>query len=136
MKISTRGRYGLRMLIDLSCQQSDTPVTLASIAQRQDVSVSYLERIASDLKRAGYIYSIKGPQGGYHMAKDSKDIVVGDLLRLLEGDVRLTDNHVTHENPLQECIRESVYDVLNEKIEHLVDSITLDTFVNEYKSNI
>lgn len=125
MKLSTRGRYGLRMLIDLSLQPSSEVVTLASIAKRQEVSANYLEQVASDLKRAGYIHSVKGPQGGYKLVKKPHDIVVGDVLRLLEGDMRLTDIYLDNESILQECIRESVYDVINDKISHLVDSLTL-----------
>lgn len=125
MKLSTRGRYGLRVLIDLSLQPSSEVVTLASIAKRQEVSANYLEQVASDLKRAGYIHSVKGPQGGYKLVKKPQDIVVGDVLRLLEGDMRLTDIYQDNESILQECIRESVYDIINDKISHLVDSLTL-----------
>lgn len=125
MKLSTRGRYGLRVLIDLSLQPSSEVVTLASIAKRQEVSANYLEQVASDLKRAGYIHSVKGPQGGYKLIKKPQDIVVGDVLRLLEGDMRLTDIYQDNESILQECIRESVYDIINDKISHLVDSLTL-----------
>lgn len=125
MKLSTRGRYGLRVLIDLSLQPSSEVVTLASIAKRQEVSANYLEQVASDLKRAGYIHSVKGPQGGYKLIKKPQDILVGDVLRLLEGDMRLTDIYQDNESILQECIRESVYDIINDKISHLVDSLTL-----------
>ncbi len=130
MKLSTRGRYGLRTLIDLSCQPQSAIVTLASIAERQDISVHYLEKIASDLKRAGYIHSIKGPHGGYMLAVKPENIIIGDLLKLLEGDMRLTDSYIGEESLLQECIRNEVYDVLNEKIAKLVDSITLENILD------
>lgn len=132
MKISTRGRYGLRMLIDMAFQTPASVVTLASIAKRQEVSSHYLEQVASDLKRAGYIYSIKGSHGGYKLAKKPNDIIIGDLLRLLEGDIRLTDKNVDKESILQQCIRESVYDILNEKIEGVVDSIALKDLLEDY----
>lgn len=132
MKISTRGRYGLRMLIDIAYQIPSSIVTLSSIAERQEISARYLEQVASVLKRAGYINSIKGSHGGYKLAIKSEDIIIGDLLRLLEGDIRLTDKNIEDENILQACIRESVYDVLNKKIENVVDSISLKDLLEDY----
>jgi len=131
MKLSTKSRYGLRMLVDLYKNKEDKPITLAAIADRQDVSVNYLEQVASELKRAGLVYSIKGSNGGYVMAKEPKDIIVGDVIRLLEGDVRLTDDFPKEETVLQETIRASVYDKINVKIKNLVDSITLEELVNK-----
>lgn len=131
MKISTKSRYGLRMLVDLYKHNKDVPITLASIAKRQEVSVNYLEQVASDLKRAGLVHSIKGSNGGYVIAKEPSEIIVGDVIRLLEGDVRLTDNFVKDETILQITIRQSVYDIVNSKIENLVDSISLEKLVNE-----
>ncbi len=113
MKLSTKGRYGLRMLIDLYDNQSELPVTLASIADRQSISVNYLEQVASDLKRAGYIYSIKGANGGYTLSRAPKDIIIGNVLRSLEGDIRLTELNHENESLLQSTIRELVYDKLN-----------------------
>lgn len=128
MKLSTRGRYGLRMLIDLSMQKENI-VTLSSIAHRQDVSPNYLEQVARDLKRARYIRSIKGPHGGYVLAIQPQDIKIGNLLRLLEGDIRLTDKYLGEESILQQCIRENVYDVLNKSIAEFFDSITLNDLI-------
>jgi len=119
------------MLVDLYKNKEDKPITLAAIADRQDVSVNYLEQVASELKRAGLVYSIKGSNGGYVMAKEPKDIIVGDVIRLLEGDVRLTDDFPKEETVLQETIRASVYDKINVKIKNLVDSITLEELVNK-----
>jgi Rrf2 family protein len=126
MKLSTRGRYGIRMLIDLSLQPQGKVTTLSSIAARQEISASYLEQVAKDLKRAGYIHSVKGSQGGYILAKEPQDIIIGDLLRLLEGDMRLTDIYYNDESILQTCIRESVYDIINNKISNLIDFMTLN----------
>jgi len=131
MKLSTKSRYGLRMLVDLYKNKEDKPITLAAIADRQDVSVNYLEQVASELKRAGLVYSIKGSSGGYVMAKEPEDIIVGDVIRLLEGDVRLTDDFPKEETVLQKTIRASVYDKINVKIKNLVDSITLEELVNK-----
>ena len=130
MKLSTRGRYGLRMLIDLSLQ-GEQVVTLSSIAKRQEVSQNYLELVAKDLKRAGYVRSIKGPKGGYVLSKDTQTIVIGDVISLLEGDVRLTDEQIGRESLLQECIRQNVYDLLNRELYDLFYSLTLDDLINK-----
>lgn len=133
MKLSTKSRYGLRMLIDIYHQTTENPTTLSSVAERQNVSVNYLEQVASDLKRAGFIYSVKGSNGGYFLSKDANEIIVGDVLKVLEGDVRVTDAFPQDESILQEVIRQSVYDKINTKIVNLVDSITLKDMVDKYK---
>lgn len=133
MKLSTKSRYGLRMLIDIYNQSKETPTTLASIANRQSVSINYLEQVASDLKRAGFIHSVKGANGGYFLSKDANEIIVGDVLKILEGDVRVTDMLPHEESILQEVIRRSVYDEINSRITNLVDSITIKDLVDKYK---
>ncbi len=128
MKLSTRGRYGVRLLIDLADHANEAQVTLASIAQRQGISMRYLEHIAVLLKRAGYIRSIKGASGGYSLASDPSKIVIGDVLRVLEGDLWVVDELRSgqEENALQRCIRSMVYDKLNQRISDVVDNLTLD----------
>lgn len=125
MKLSTRGRYGLRMMIDLYIHQETETIPLAEIANRQHISTAYLERIASDLKRSGYLRSVKGQYGGYQLAQNPAKIQVGDLLRILEGDIRITDDYIEDESILQECLREQVYDVLNDRLSNLVDDVSL-----------
>lgn len=132
MKLSTRGRYGLRMLTDISIQEKEI-VTLKSTALRQGVSVHYLEQVAKDLKRAGYIRSTKGPQGGYSMAKKSKDIVVGDVLRLLEGDLQLLDDSFKQESLLELSVRQKVYEPLSKTMADLFDSVTLKDILEDNK---
>lgn len=87
MKLSTKGRYGLRAMIDLADYAEEAPQSIASIAARQSISDSYLEQLMAKLKKAGLITSIRGAQGGYVLAKDSREISVGDILRALEGDL-------------------------------------------------
>jgi Rrf2 family protein len=124
MKLSTRGRYGLRMLVDLSDRQ-DEIVTLKSVAKRQDISENYLEQVAKDLKRAGYIGSVKGPQGGYFLIKKPNEIIIGDVLRLLEGDLRVTEKKYKDESILEQCVRLNVYEKLNSELAELFDSLNL-----------
>ena len=127
MKISTRGRYGIRLMIDLAEHSNEPHVALASIAERQNISARYLEQVAVILRRAGYIRSVKGAAGGYTLARTPSEIVIGEALRVLEGDMLIVDNLRSgeKENRLQSCIRRTVYDRLNARISGVVDRKTL-----------
>ena len=82
MKISTRGRYALRMMLDIAMHNQNGPVRIRDIAQRQKVSVKYLEQIVAALAKAGYLISQRGPQGGYSLAKRTSEYTVGMILRI------------------------------------------------------
>lgn len=136
MKISTRGRYGIRMLLDLADRKTDTPTILADIAKNQNISVSYLEQIAVLLSKAGYIRSIVGASGGFELVRDSSTITVGEVLRVLEGDLSVIDELQPGEieTALQSCIRKKVYEPLNDRISQMLDSRTLDSMKNTVDS--
>jgi len=85
MKLSTRGRYGLRAMYDLALRYGEGPVSLNSIADRQMVSLPYLEQLMAKLRRAGLASSSRGAQGGYELAKPPEEITVGDIVRVMEG---------------------------------------------------
>lgn len=87
MKISTKGRYALRLMLDLAQHQEAGPVRLRDIAARQEISLKYLEQIISALQRAGHVRSVRGPQGGYQLKLEPQSYTVGDILRLIEGDL-------------------------------------------------
>lgn len=91
MKLSTKGRYGLRAMIDLAIHSKEEAVSIASIAARQKISESYLEQLIPKLRKAGMISSIRGAGGGYVLAKPAKEISVGDILRALEGNLDPVD---------------------------------------------
>jgi Rrf2 family protein len=127
MKISTRGRYGVRLLIDLAEHSDESHVSLASVADRQNISIRYLEQVAVIIRRAGYIRSVKGASGGYALAMKSQDIVIGDVLRILEGDMFVVDPPLPNvkETKLQRCIRLTVFERLNERIAQVINRKTL-----------
>lgn len=131
MKISTRGRYGIRLLIDLAEHINEPHVALATIAERQNISARYLEQVAVILRRAGYIRSVKGASGGYTLAQNPADIIIGDALRVLEGDMLLVDplRPGESENKLQKCIRNTVYNRLNARVASIVDRKTLSSML-------
>ena len=91
MKISTRGRYGTRMMLDLAAHHDQGPTPLREIAKRQDLSVKYLEQLVIPLKAAGYIRSVRGARGGYTLARKPDKINVGQIIKVLEGGLSLVD---------------------------------------------
>ena len=91
MKISTRGRYGTRMMLDLAAHHDQGPTPLREIAKRQDLSVKYLEQLIIPLKAAGYIRSVRGARGGYTLARKPDKISLGQIIKVLEGGLSLVD---------------------------------------------
>lgn len=129
MKLSTKGRYGLRALLDLAVQGGDSHQPINLIAQRQNMSVSYLEHLFSLLKKAGLVRSVKGAQGGYMLARPAERMCVGDVLRALEGELTLVEEDPAsqaEEDVLSRCIRKQVWDVVDLRLNRLVDGITLE----------
>ena len=90
MKLSTRSRYGTRMMADLAKHYDEGPVQIGSIAKRQDVSVKYLEQLVIPLKKSGFIKSIRGPKGGHMLSRPPDEITVGEIVKVLEGGIDLT----------------------------------------------
>ena len=90
MKLSTRSRYGTRMMLDLAQHYKEGPVQIGQIAKRQDISVKYLEQLIIPLKKANFIKSTRGPKGGHMLAKSPKEITIGQIVEVLEGGIDLT----------------------------------------------
>ena len=138
MKISTKGRYGLRALIDLAQYSEIEPVSISSIATRQGISERYLEQLMTLLKKAGLIKSIRGAGGGYVLAKEISDISVGDVLRALEGSLEPVECAAYHSTESCEaaggCVTKYVWQRINESINRTVDEISLKQLVEESKS--
>ncbi len=138
MKLSTKGRYGLRAVLDLAMHCDNEAVALSSIAERQHISMSYLEQLIAKLKRAGIVNSIRGAQGGYVLAKPADEISVGDILRALEGDLHPVDCaevYGSHEQceTADVCVTKFVWKRISDSISNAVDSILLSDLVEEGK---
>jgi len=127
MKISTKGRYALRLMLDLATYNTGEPISIKDIAKRQGISEKYLEQIISTLNKAGFVRSIRGAQGGYILRNKPSDYTVGMILRQTEGDlapVACLENG--EECPrMGDCVTIRVYKKLNEAINGVVDNITL-----------
>lgn len=138
MKISTKARYGLRALIDLAVYSTGEQVPLAYIATREELSVNYLEQVFSLLKKAGLVRSVKGSQGGYILTRRPDEITVGEVIRAIEGEISIVEddlpvgNSLLYDN-LQQCLKERVWEPINESICHVIDGITLDDLVKDYQ---
>ncbi len=132
MKISTKGRYALRLMLDLALNSTGELVRIRTIAERQEISEKYLEQIISILNRAGYVRSVRGAQGGYRLAKEPKEYTVGMILRLTEGSlapVACLEDEENQCDRAEQCATLEVYKRLNTAINDVVDNITLQDLV-------
>lgn len=139
MKLSTKGRYGLRALLDMAIYQGNGPVTLNNVAERQGISEGYLEQLMMPLKRAGIVRSVRGAQGGYLLSKDPKDITVGEIIRVLEGPIApvacVSEDFPEECERAGSCVTRIVWEKVRDSISEVLDSYTLEGLVQESKKH-
>ena len=127
MKISTKGRYALRLMMDLAENNTGSPISLKDVAKRQDISDKYLEQIISILNKAGYVRSVRGAQGGYMLKMEPQNYTVGMILRQTEGSLApvacIEDDEIVCDRQ-QQCVTSIVYKKINDAISGVVDNIT------------
>ena len=133
MRVSTRGRYALRLMLDLAMNNTGEPVRLKDVAKRQEISEKYLEQIISILNKAGFVKSVRGPAGGYSLKRKPEEYTVGMILRLTEGS--LAPVACLEQNPVEcrrmaECRTLPMWRKLNTMINDYFDSISLADLVN------
>ena len=135
MKISTKGRYGLRLMTDLAVYHDQGLIPLKEIAARQEISEKSLEQIMMQLNRSGLVRSVRGAQGGYMLAKPPEDITVGAVLRVLEGSLCPVDCvDGTGDCPrMARCATIGVWTRLREAVESVVDHTTLSDLAEEFR---
>lgn len=134
MLISTKGRYALRLMLDLALCEQDKYVALKDVAQRQGISVKYLEQIISVLSHAGFVRSVRGSGGGYMLTNEPKDYTVGMILRLTEGSLAPVQCLEVEHNDCpraDSCVTLDVWEKLYSAINSVVDTITLQDLVND-----
>ena len=127
MKISTKGRYGLRAIIDLGLHPEEAPISMGEIARRENISKEYLEQIFSSLRKAGLVRSVRGQKGGYILSVDLEEVTAGDVLRIMEGSlepVNCADEKFDCEQE-DECVTKEVWQNLSREIHNILDSYTL-----------
>ncbi len=136
MKLSTRSRYGTRMLLDIALYGHDSPVRIKDVSQRQGVSVKYLEKLIRPLKKANYIKSKRGPRGGHMLGKPAGDISVGEVVRLLEGDVSLvkctTNGSLCKRSP--SCLTRKLWKDAGMAMLEKLDAVTIHDLVQDART--
>lgn len=124
MKISTKGRYGLTVMIELARKFGEGPTSLKSIAEKKSLSAHYLEQLAAPLRNAGLIRSVRGAYGGYILANEPSEITAGDVIRVLEGPITLVEG-MEEEEPAQQALWMQIRDAVKE----VLDTTTLDDLI-------
>lgn len=129
MKVSTRGRYGLKAMVDIAANCKEGCVSLKTIAERNNLSESYLEQLIAPLKKAGLVKSTRGANGGYILAKSAEDISVGDILRVVEGPLELVEclsgKETCGTGDCSCCATKDVWAKLSESVTEAADGISL-----------
>lgn len=137
MKISTKGRYGLRVMLDLAVLNGEGPIPLRTIAMRQNISEKYSEQIITQLHRIGLVQSFRGAQGGYLLATDPQNITVGQILRALEGSMAPVYCVGPNAEPCERedyCVTVGVWRKIRDAVDSVIDTISLQDLVNDYEA--
>ncbi|MHB1653409.1 MAG: RrF2 family transcriptional regulator [Desulfitobacteriaceae bacterium] len=135
MKLSTRGRYGVKAMFDLAMHTGEGPISLKSIAERQDISEHYLEQLFAGLRKSGLVKSVRGAQGGYILSREPSKVKIGDIIRVLEGPIAPVDC-VAEEDPAccikaDYCVTRTIWEKVRDSISGVLDSITLEDMVRD-----
>ncbi len=136
MKISTKGRYALRMLLDLAEHETNNYIALKDIAERQKISKKYLEQIVTVLNKAQVLQTSRGYQGGYRLAKSPKQCTVGEILRLTEGGlapVSCLEHQPNQCERSNQCVMLPVWKGLEQVINEYLDHITLQDLLEQQR---
>lgn len=139
MKISTKGRYGLRILLDIALYRAnDKPRMIREIAANQAISEKYISRLIIALRKGGFVKSVRGANGGYVLARRSEDIRLLDVLEVMEGPVNIV-SCVNHEGPACErepdCLTRQMWVDINQKIRQVFSQYTLKDLLDRYAAN-
>ena len=134
MKVSTKGRYALRLMIDLGMHSKDGYISLRDISARQDISAKYLEQIVTPLLRAGLVRSIRGAQGGYRLSRTPDKYTAGEILRAIEGSfapIACLESDVNYCERYEECPTVGFWEGMYKVINDYVDSVSLEQLIEE-----
>ena len=134
MKLSTKGRYGVKAMVELAIHYGDSPLSIKTISQRQGISEYYLEQLFSPLRKAKLITSIRGAQGGYVLSREPKDITVAEIMYVLEGPIEIAEciDGVSCDN-LDCCATRLLWAKIKNSIDDVMKSVTLQDIVNDYE---
>lgn len=139
MRISTKGRYALRLMLDLAVYNTGEPISLKDIAKRQSISEKYLEQIIAILNKAGFVRSIRGAQGGYMLKMQPEEYTVGMILRLTEGDlapVECISESGDECDRAMGCVTAIIWKRMYDAVNDVIDNITLADMVEWQAASI
>ena len=134
MKISTKGRYALRIMIELAQNKNDKPISLKQISQKQDISAKYLESIISILNKHNFVFSTRGINGGYVLSKEPSEYTIGSILRVTEGSLSPVNCLECQPNRCKNsatCLTLPLWQNIDKMINDYLDSITLEDILNK-----
>ena len=133
MILSTKGRYGVKAMVELAIHYGDSPLSIKTISQRQGISEYYLEQLFSPLRKAKLIICIRGAQGGYILGREPKDIKVSDIMYVLEGPIEIADciEGVACNN-IDCCATRLLWTKIKNSIDEVMEGITLQDIVDDY----
>jgi Rrf2 family iron-sulfur cluster assembly transcriptional regulator len=135
MKLTTKGRFAVTAMLDLALHGAQAPVTLAGISERQKISLSYLEQLFGKLRRRGLVESVRGPGGGYHLARDAMKITVADIIRAVDEPIDSTqcggrENCLDH----RRCMTHELWEELNSTVAGFLSGIKLSDLVDKQRT--
>ncbi len=135
MKLSTKGRYGVKAMVDLAIHYGEEPVPISSISKRQNISENYLEQLFAVLRKSKLIKSIRGAQGGYVLNRPPKDITVAEIMYVLEGPIEISDclEEGSCSN-IQNCATRLLWERIKNSMDEVLQSTTLEDMVLDYKN--
>ena len=134
MKLTTRGHYSVKALLDLSLQPQYGPASVKAIAQRQDLPAPYLEKLLIELRRAGIVESMRGAQGGYRLARSPADISLAHILEAVGEAIDPLPSHTPEEQQAEDWVTFAVWHRLHQKMKEALHSITLEDLYYDARS--
>jgi Rrf2 family transcriptional regulator, cysteine metabolism repressor len=135
MKLSTKGRYGVKAMVDLAIRYNQDPVSIKSISERQKISEYYLEQLFAPLRKAKIIKSIRGAQGGYILNRAPEDITIAELINVLEGPIEISECiDGVNCNNIDCCATRLLWGKIKKSIDSVMETTTLGDIVNDYKN--
>ena len=137
MKLSTRARYGIRASLELACNYGKGPLQIKIIAQRQEISIKYLEQLMAILKSAGFVRSIRGAKGGYVLAKPPNQVKLSDIFNALEGPIVTVECLESDEYCARaaDCVARELWSKVQQAVVGVLESVTLEDLAGRAKGN-
>ena len=131
MRLTTKGRYAVTAMLDLSLHHDEGPITLADIAERQGISLSYLEQLFSRMRKRGLVFSVRGPGGGYSLARPTEEITIAEIITAVDESVDTTRCHGAHNCQNNElCLTHDLWEDLSTRIYDYLDQVSLHDMMN------